>query len=183
MVRSGFVRVCLLLVCLVATAPAHAREAPSHPAIDPHRADGSAIGAPIDLTSNWLLQQGDDPRYADPAFDDSKWMIVQSGKTLASYGLRNVDEVWYRTHVRIPPNQQNLSVLMRFFGGSYTIFVNGIEVGSSGPHLAAAAAAAMSTGALPSRLRQSLQAISPSRSAPTSVESPRAVHNREASST
>ncbi|HZL24915.1 MAG TPA: PP2C family protein-serine/threonine phosphatase [Acidobacteriaceae bacterium] len=134
MVRSRFVRGCLLLVCLAAVAPAYARAVPLPPAIDPHHVDGSAIGAPIDLSASWLLQQGDDPRYADPAFDDSKWIVVQPGKPLSSYGLKNVNRVWYRTHVQIPPNEKSLSLLVRSFGGSFQIFVNGIEVGSSGPH-------------------------------------------------
>ena len=157
MVRSRFVRSALLLVSLGAAIPAYAREAPLHPAIDPHHVDGSAIGAPIDLTSNWLLHQGDDPQYADPTFDDSKWIVVQPGKTLAGYGLKNVDEVWYRTHVRIPPNQQNLSVLMRLFGGSYSIFVNGLEVGPSvpAPTPPRQRLAAMSTAVLPSLPRPS----------------------------
>ncbi|HEY5328737.1 MAG TPA: SpoIIE family protein phosphatase [Acidobacteriaceae bacterium] len=134
MVRSKFVRGCLLLACLAAAAPAYARDAPPHPPLDPHHVDGSAIGGPIDLTSNWLLHQGDDPRYADPAFDDSKWIVVQAGKPLSSYGLKDVNQVWYRTHVRIPPGEKGLSLLMRSFGGSFQIFVNGVEVGSSGPH-------------------------------------------------
>ena len=134
MVRSRFVRSALLLLSLGAAIPAYARDAPAHPAVDPHHVDASTIGAPIDLTSNWLLHQGDDPRYADPAFDDSKWLVIHSDRPLATYGLKNVDEVWYRSHVHIPPNQRGLSVMMRGFGGSYTIFVNGVELGSSGPY-------------------------------------------------
>src|ERR1700759_3376634 len=111
MVRSRFVRGCLLLLCFGAAISAYAREAPAHPAIDPHHVDGSAVGGPIDLTSTWLLQQGDDPRYADPAFDDSKWLVVQSGKKLKAYGLRDVDRVWYRTHISIRPEQKNLALM------------------------------------------------------------------------
>jgi phosphoserine phosphatase RsbU/P len=132
MVRSGFLRGCLLIACLLGTAPVYARDAPSRPAIDPHHVDGSAIGAPIDLTSTWLLQQGDDPRYADPAFDDSKWLVVQAGKKLKAYGLKDVDRVWYRMHVQIRPAQKNLALMMRAFGGSFEIFVNGVPIGSSG---------------------------------------------------
>jgi sigma-B regulation protein RsbU (phosphoserine phosphatase) len=126
MFRSGFLRGLLLLSCFA--MPAYA----AHPALDPHHVDGSALGAPIDLTSTWLLQQGDDPRYSDPNFDDSKWLVVTEGKSLASYGLKDVDHVWYRTHVRIPLGQKNLALMMRAFGGSFEMFVNGVRIGSSG---------------------------------------------------
>jgi hypothetical protein len=36
------------------------------PPVDPHHVDGSSLGGLVDLSSTWLLQQGDDPRYADP---------------------------------------------------------------------------------------------------------------------
>src|SRR6202034_2445363 len=65
---------------------------------------------------------------------DSHWTVVQAGKRLSGYGIKDVNRVWYRTHVQIPPGQQDLSVLIRYFAGSFEIFVNGIEVGSSGPH-------------------------------------------------
>src|SRR6185312_2943228 len=137
MVRSRFIRGCLLFACFLAGVPAHARESAPHPAIDshaidPHHVDGSTVGGPIDLTPTWLLQQGDDPGYADPAFDDSKWLVVQAGKKLKDYGLKDVDRVWYRTHVQIRPAQKNLALMMRAFGGSFEMFVNGVPVGSSG---------------------------------------------------
>ncbi|MGI8772415.1 MAG: SpoIIE family protein phosphatase [Acidobacteriaceae bacterium] len=119
----------LLAICL----PAHARTEPAHPPVDPHHVDGSSLGAPIDLSSTWLLHQGDDPRYASPRFDDSHWLVVKAGRSLNSYGLKNVDRVWYRTHVRIPAGARDLALLLRGFLGSEQIFVNGVEVGSSGP--------------------------------------------------
>src|SRR6185312_10409915 len=39
---------------------------------------------------------------------------------------------WYRTHVQIRPAQKNLALMMRAFGGSFEMFVNGVPVGSSG---------------------------------------------------
>jgi phosphoserine phosphatase RsbU/P len=123
--------VCLAL--LTATS-AYAIVPSAHPPLDPHHVDGSSLGGPIDLTSTWLMQQGDDPRYADPNFDDSHWLVVQAGKKLSSYGLKDVNRIWYRTHVQIPPGQQNLWLLLRYFSGSFEIYVNGVEMGTSGPH-------------------------------------------------
>ncbi len=130
----------LSLAALWLATPAFASSAPpktaatENPSIDPRHIDGSAVGGPIDLTSKWLLRQGDDPSWADPALDDSRWRVVERGKPLSSYGLKNVNQVWYRTHVQIPPNKKGLSLLLRSLGGSFQIFVNGVEVGSSGPH-------------------------------------------------
>lgn len=135
MERFRFFRGFRLVVCLVALAGAACARSIAAPAVvDPHHVDGSAMGAPLDLSSTWLLQQGDDPRYAGPNFDDSRWRVVEANRPLKSYGLKNVDVVWYRVHVRIPPGRKDLSVLMRKFGGSYELFVNGVQVGSSGPH-------------------------------------------------
>jgi phosphoserine phosphatase RsbU/P len=133
MFRSRLFRSLAVAVSLIA-APAWASIASPHPPLNPHHVDGSMLGGPIDLSSTWLVQQGDEPRFADPSLDDSYWTVVQAGKKLSGYGIKDVNHVWYRTHVQIPPGQQNLSVLIRYFAGSFEIFVNGIEVGSSGPH-------------------------------------------------
>jgi sigma-B regulation protein RsbU (phosphoserine phosphatase) len=112
--------------------PAHADIEKPHPPVDPHHVDGSALGQAMDLTSQWLLKQGDDPRYADPNFDDSGWLVIQAGRPLSSYGLKNVDRVWYRTHVFIPANTHNLELLLSRFYGSEAVFVNGVQVQTSG---------------------------------------------------
>jgi len=130
----------LSLAILWIAPPTFASSAPQEtaatakPAIDPHRIDGSHLGGPIDITSTWLVQPGDNPHYADPGFDDSHWTAVPTGKKLGDLGFKDVNQVWYRLHVLIPPGQQNLALLVRGFGGSFQIFVNGVEVGSSGPH-------------------------------------------------
>ena len=131
---SGFVR-CFALVVILwgGTRAGYARVEPPHPAVDPRHVDGTSLGARVDLTSRWLLQQGDDPRYAEPDFDDSAWKVVRANVPLNNYGLENVDLVWYRTHVRIPSGARNLAILLRGFAGSEEVFVNGVEVGSSGP--------------------------------------------------
>ncbi len=135
--RFRFVWGLWLGVCLFALWGAgvvYARGIAAPAVVDPRHVDGAGLGAPIDLSSTWLLQQGDDPRYANPNFDDSQWMVVEANKPLKDYGLKDVDRVWYRVHVRLPPGSKDLAVLVRKFGGSYELFVNGVQVGSSGPH-------------------------------------------------
>src|SRR6187402_3368733 len=134
MSRNNFFRGFLFLFCaalLVSYVPSYAQ---AKPPLDPHHLDGSIMGRPINLTGYWLLKQGDDPSYADPKLDDSQWIVVQAGKKLTSYGLQNVDKVWYRTHVKVPAGRKDLALLMRQFAGSFDLFVNGVQVGTSGPH-------------------------------------------------
>jgi hypothetical protein len=111
--------------------PAHARVDPPHPVVDPHQVDGTAIGDVIDLTSTWLLKQGDDPSYADPKLDDSHWLVVALMRPLSSYGLNNVDTVWYRTHVKLRPDAHDLVLDLRGFPSTRQVFVNGIQIASS----------------------------------------------------
>lgn len=105
----------------------------SHPAVNPGHVDGSSLGSAIDLSSTWLFKQGDDPSYADPHLDDRQWTVVSANRPLRSYGFRNIDLCWYRTHVHVPTGSHDLEILLRGFHGSEQIFVNGVEVGSSGP--------------------------------------------------
>ncbi len=47
---------------------------------------------------------GDDPRWADPSFDDSSWPTVTLGKTLAEQGFETyAGYAWYR--LRVQPEQ------------------------------------------------------------------------------
>jgi len=121
-----------LLAGLGLGAPAaYARVDPPHPLVDPRHVQGTGL-QPVDLTSAWLLKQGDNPRFADPALDDRDWLVAQSGHLLNAYGLKDVKVLWYRTHVQIPPNSHDLSLLVRAFGGFEHVYVNGVQVGTFG---------------------------------------------------
>ena len=123
--------ICLTVLCCV--TPVRADEPPaSAQSIDPHHFEVSGLGTTVDIASTWLLQQGDDPSYADTNLDDSRWLVVESDKPLKSYGLRDIDFVWYRLHVHIPMYRDKLGLSLNNFGGSYDIFVNGTHIGSSG---------------------------------------------------
>lgn len=122
----------LVLVTLLLSRAVTRAQTPS-PAYDPHHVDGTSEGTVLNLSSTWLVQEGDDPRYADPALDDRGWLVVSSRKPLLSYGIENPDKVWYRTHVTLPKGRTKMALLIRSFGGSFTIYVNGLRVGDSGP--------------------------------------------------
>ena len=129
----GFSFLLTLLVVLAADSlPAYARVDPPHPPVDPHRIDGSALGGIIDISSTWLVHQGDDPQYADPHLDDSRWMVVRADESVKMYGWKDVDFLWYRTHIRVPASAHDLALYLDQFGGSEEIFVNGVAVTSCG---------------------------------------------------
>src|SRR5580704_1400239 len=58
----------------------------------------------VQLDGPWRFQMGDDPRWADPSFDDSSWPTVTLGKTLADQGFETyAGYAWYR--LRIQPGE------------------------------------------------------------------------------
>ena len=126
----------LLLILGLSGARAFARVDPPHPAVDPRAVDGTRVGGVVDLSSTWLLhaQTGSaaDLQFADPNISDADWQPVIAGRSLASYGLKNVNIVWYRTHVRLDPATRDLSLLLRQFSGSETVFANGVRIGDTG---------------------------------------------------
>jgi hypothetical protein len=69
----------LLLLLTACSLRAFARIDDVHPTLDPHHVDGLSLGGPIDLSSTWLIKQGDDLRYADPHWNDTSWAVVKSG--------------------------------------------------------------------------------------------------------
>ena len=54
---------------------------------------------PAPLSGMWKHHTGDDPRWADPAFDDSAWQSVRMPEAAAQPGN---GFSWYRFRVRLP---------------------------------------------------------------------------------
>ncbi len=72
---------------------------------------------PASLSGMWRHQAGDDPRWADPAFDDSAWPSVRMPEKAQN---PVVGFSWYRFRVRLPQNmpKQPLALLVGGFGAS-----------------------------------------------------------------
>jgi hypothetical protein len=130
--RSSFVL--SLAVLLLAAAPgARAQTAPElqHPQ-DPRHYDATRTGEVVDLGPLWLFQEGANPAFAAKDFDDSKWPVIDTNKRMASQGYPDLNQVWYRVHVRVSPASDRLVVGITSFFGSYEIFVNGVRIGGEG---------------------------------------------------
>jgi hypothetical protein len=93
----------------------------------------------LKLDGPWRFQVGDDPRWADPAFDDSNWAAVSLSQPLVNQGLDAYSGFgWYRIHL----GPQQMAQLAALTGngpasllvqsnsvGQLAAYVNGEEAG------------------------------------------------------
>ncbi len=130
--RSGIRFALLLLLAAFAASAASAQHSVEHLALDPHSVNGLALGRPVHLGARWLAHEGDDPGWSQPGFDDSQWRVVKLEVPLALQGMKGVDAIWYRLHVRIPPTARHLSLMLTRTEGSIEIYANGARIGGWG---------------------------------------------------
>jgi len=138
----------LMLVCasalpLIAQAPANV---PASPAAGPSAAAQAApvsnakLHSVLELEGPWRFQVGDDPRWADPAFDDSNWATVVLSKPLTEQGFDPYTGYgWYRLKLQASqlaqltstPGSQGLDLLVSGGDsiGQLAVFVGGVETG------------------------------------------------------
>ena len=93
----------------------------------------------ISLTGPWHFQIGDDPRWADPSFDDASWPTVTLDEPLTGQGVEPYSGyAWYR--IRLEPGQlaqfNNLSssrpldlLVTGIAAGQLAAYVDGVEAG------------------------------------------------------
>ncbi len=95
--------------------------------------DATTLRQPTDLGAKWLLEAGDDPSWADPSLDDSKWMAVDPYKSLKTYFPGNRPTVvWYRLHVKVAPSQTGLGLAEHSLSSAFEVYVNGQKLIASG---------------------------------------------------
>ena len=104
----------------------------------------------VTLYGPWKFHVGDDPRWADPSFDDSHWetvdlrptpqttlRLVQIPGFVSGWTARGhagyAGYAWYRMRVRIGGAEGSLALLApRYFDSAFQLFVNGHLAGSFG---------------------------------------------------
>jgi len=95
--------------------------------------DAATLRTPRDLDVNWLIHAGDDPAYANPAFDDSKWTVFDPHNSLTSvYPQAKPAMVWYRLHVKAGAAQSGLALREWNISRAFEIYVNGERLIVSG---------------------------------------------------
>jgi sigma-B regulation protein RsbU (phosphoserine phosphatase) len=87
----------------------------------------------VEIHDQWRFHTGDDPRWSDPAFDDSSWKLIRSDQPwdLQGYsGYRGT--AWYRFQVLLPANHAPLALFIPVIYGTYQVFADGRLVGQLG---------------------------------------------------
>ena len=103
--------------------------------------DGLGKGsAPID--GPWQFHLGDDPAWANPAFDDSHWEQLSADKSWGAQTHANYTGfAWYRKSIQISPApgaSPDVALMIPRVDDAYEIYWNGVKVGQLGtlpPHM------------------------------------------------
>ncbi len=82
------------------------------------------------LDGAWRFHLGNDPRYADPGFDDSGWLLVRPDTPTSQPAYSG--EAWYRAKIRVPAGQGSISVYVTRIYTSYQLFADGQSIASRG---------------------------------------------------
>lgn len=120
---------CFALVAFV--LPCFAQSAPA-PFIAPHLSNGY-----IPIDGPWQFHPGDNPQWASPAFDDSTWPRIETGRDWESQGFRNLTGfAWYRRRITLPDQLSDpgwqLALVLPGVQDAAEIYWNGNLVGSYG---------------------------------------------------
>ncbi|WP_225755547.1 esterase family protein [Actinotalea sp. Marseille-Q4924] len=89
----------------------------------------------LDLSGTWRFTLGDDPAFADPAFDDSAWTELQVPEVDGAPQFDGYDGFgWYRLTFDLPAGAEgaNLVASMGFLDDVDEAFLNGERIGGSG---------------------------------------------------
>ena len=85
----------------------------------------------IDLSGEWRMLEGEDnPEFADPAYDDSKW----SSYKLPAGSNRPPAQMWLRRTAVLPDgtDKTKLALTLGTINEAYEVYVNGVRVGGTG---------------------------------------------------
>ncbi|WP_109486393.1 SpoIIE family protein phosphatase [Occallatibacter savannae] len=86
-----------------------------------------------ELDGLWRFHPGDDPHWADPAFDDSSWPLLRSDRGWSSQGYPKMSGFgWYRFRVKIPAGSAPLALYFPRFLTSYEVYADGRLLGGFG---------------------------------------------------
>jgi hypothetical protein len=127
--------ICILIACLTLTCWTTGARAQGF--------DATTLRQPTNPEGGWLVHGGDDPAYARPELDDSRWIQFNASSDSLRTKLPNSqpEVVWYRLHVKLAPDEHNLSLHTTAMPGPWEIYVNGARLAkacSFSPHIACA---------------------------------------------
>ncbi|SFD93290.1 sugar-binding domain-containing protein [Thermophagus xiamenensis] len=89
----------------------------------------------LNLEGDWKFMIGDDPKRAEPGFDDRSWETIHVPSSWENQGFHGYDGyAWYRKTFILPPDYKDAS-LMLFLGyidDVDEVYVNGQKIGHKG---------------------------------------------------
>ena len=95
----------------------------------------------VSLEGPWQFHTGDDPAWAAPQLDDSRWELITAQQPWGTQGHANyTGYAWYRLHIVVSTDKEStsdLALLIRHIDDAYEIYWNGVLVGGNGslpPH-------------------------------------------------
>src|SRR6185437_7532216 len=94
--------------------------------------DATHLRQPANLDAKWLVQAGDDPAYASPDFDDSRWLLFDPARSINGLFPQHPEVIWYRLHVKVDPNDRGLALSEVKVARAFEIYVNGERLIASG---------------------------------------------------
>jgi hypothetical protein len=95
--------------------------------------DATNLHGPVDMAAKWLIQAGDNPAWAEPGFDDSRWTPFDTSTSLKSvFTTSRPEVVWYRLHVKVVPAETGLALAEWNTSSAFDMFVNGEQIFHSG---------------------------------------------------
>ena len=74
-----------------------------------------------EIDSGWLEHDGDDMRWARPDFDDSTW----EDSNIDDLGPSKPGWRWFRRHISLGPDHENVRLLLAGGEGTYELYLNG----------------------------------------------------------
>ena len=95
--------------------------------------DASHAGGPVTITAPWRFQTGDNPQWADPAFDDSQWPLLRMDKSWNVQGYGGYSGyAWYRIRLQLPVSKEQLAIGLDQVATSSEIYADGRPIGELG---------------------------------------------------
>ncbi|HKF49574.1 MAG TPA: PP2C family protein-serine/threonine phosphatase [Terracidiphilus sp.] len=120
MIRRCCVLLAFLLFALTLPAPGQ-------------QLDASAAGTLVSLDAPWRIHFGDDPAFAQPGFDDSRWMLHDITKDWASEGHKGyAGYAWYRIRVILPKGNEPLDLAIYPPANATEVYIDGTLAGTIG---------------------------------------------------
>jgi hypothetical protein len=92
----------------------------------------------VEMRGLWHFHTGDDPRWANPNFDDSGWALLRVDQSWSEQGYNGYGGMaWYRCKILVLQTHKDLAIYIPALADSYQVFANGRLIGQEGglpPH-------------------------------------------------